>query len=102
VLRFDPASGKVRRIGRLPRPTTHAAAVTVGGQVFVIGGRGDALNSQRDWMLAIDPAVGRVRRAGRLPAALSDLSAASLGDHALVVGGRDAQGGVHDEIWRIS
>ncbi|MFL5895528.1 MAG: hypothetical protein ACJ76Z_10520, partial [Thermoleophilaceae bacterium] len=102
ILSFDPATRRVRRIGRLPAPTTHAAAVTLGGHVFLIGGRGDAPDSQRDWTLAIDPATGRVRRAGHLPVALSDISAASLGDHALVVGGRDARGGVHDEIWSLT
>jgi YVTN family beta-propeller protein len=102
VLRFDPATGRVRRIGRLPQPLTHAAGVAVGGRFYVVGGRGDALSSQRRTILAVDPRTGTVRRAGRLPLALSDLGAASYGDHAIVLGGRDRQGAARDQIYRLT
>src|SRR3954447_17227418 len=102
VLAFDPASSKVARVGHLPRPTTHAAAVALKREVFVLGGRGGVLDSQRASVVAVDPARGRVRSAGPLPVALSDLAAVSLPKGPLVVGGRDAHGGVHDEIWRAS
>lgn len=99
VYSFDPATRRVTRLASLPAPTTHAAAVYAGGQVFVLGGRGGTLTSQRSTVVSIDPASGRVRRVGHLPLALSDLSAVSLADKVLVVGGKDAQGRVHDEIW---
>src|SRR3954452_12511098 len=102
VLRFDPASGRVRRIGSLPHAVTHAAAVSLGGRVYVVGGRGDNLSSQRSTILSVDPHTGRVTHAGRLPVALSDVGAAPVPGGALVVGGRDAQGRVHAEIWRLT
>jgi hypothetical protein len=42
VLRIDPFSGAVGLAGRLPRPLTDAAAVTVDRQVIVLGGAGSA------------------------------------------------------------
>jgi hypothetical protein len=68
----------------------------------VIGGRGDALGSQRAAILSVDPATGRVARAGHLPVALSDTGAAAVGSRIVVVGGRDARGGVHDEIRELA
>jgi len=64
VLRFDPTTHKVKRIGRLTAPVTHAAAVAVGDETFVIGGRGSNVDSQRATVLAVNPVSGRVRRAG--------------------------------------
>src|SRR6202035_1647525 len=37
---YDPADRAVVQIGSLPDPVTHASAVTVGGRVYLIGGRG--------------------------------------------------------------
>jgi hypothetical protein len=99
ILRFDPGTGRVRRIGRLGSPVTHAAGAALGGRFYVLGGRGAALGAQRAAIEAVDPSSGRVTPAGRLPVALSDLSAASLPAGITVVGGRDRAGRVHDEIW---
>jgi N-acetylneuraminic acid mutarotase len=98
VLRFDPATGRTRRIGRLPHALAHTAGVALGGTFYVVGGRGDTLDSQRATIWAIDPASGRVRSAGHLPVALSDLSAVAVGGRILVIGGRDTGGGVHDRM----
>ncbi len=92
VLRFDPATGHVVQIGRLPSPLTHAAAVTLQGQVYLLGGRGSASFSQTDAILAIDPATGRVVRVGRLPVALSDMAAAIVGRRVVVAGGEGVSG----------
>ncbi|MCW3065148.1 MAG: hypothetical protein JWN32_2320, partial [Solirubrobacterales bacterium] len=91
--------GTVRRIGHLPAPLTHAAAATLRGRVYVFGGRGGSLGTQRRTILAIDPASGRVRTAGKLPVGLSDLGAATVGGRVVLVGGRDRGGRVHAEIW---
>ena len=37
-----PKSGRVTRIGRLPSPLTHAASASLGGTLYVIGGRSDS------------------------------------------------------------
>ncbi|HEX7082955.1 MAG TPA: kelch repeat-containing protein [Gaiellaceae bacterium] len=94
VLVFDPATGKVRRIGSLPAPTTHAAAAAIGSRVYVIGGRGAAVDTPTAAVVAVDPGAGTVRPAGSLVAARSDLAAVSLGSRILLAGGRDANGTV--------
>jgi YVTN family beta-propeller protein len=91
VLAFDPATGRVRRIGTLPAPTTHAAAAALDGRVYVIGGRGTTVGTPSDRIVAVDPRSRRISSAGRLPAALSDLAAAPVGRGILVAGGRGAQ-----------
>jgi DNA-binding beta-propeller fold protein YncE len=94
VLTFDPSSGRVHRIATLPRPVTHAAAVDLGGTVFVVGGRGTGLATPTSRVVAVDATTGRVRLAGRLPAPLSDLAAVSLRGGVLVAGGRGRTGTV--------
>jgi DNA-binding beta-propeller fold protein YncE len=92
VLAFDPAQDRVRRIGRLPAPTTHAAAATLGDTAYVIGGRGPATGTPTARIVAIDPATSTVRRAGALDGPRSDLAAVALTGRILLVGGRRAAG----------
>lgn len=98
VLRFDPRTGRVARIAELAKPVTHAAGASLGGHFYVIGGRGDLVNSASAAIREVDPTTGQVRRAGRLPVALSDVGAASGFGRIVVVGGRDSAGRVQDEI----
>jgi YVTN family beta-propeller protein len=102
VLSVDPARHRVRVIGRLPVRLAHAAGAALGGLFYVVGGRGDAGDSQRRGIWAVDPASGKVRRAGRLPMALSDASAVAFGPRLLVAGGRDARGTVHRELLELA
>jgi N-acetylneuraminic acid mutarotase len=92
ILSFDPATGRVRRIGTLPEPITHAGAATLGSTVFVVGGRGDALDAQTARLWAIDPSTGRVRTAGRLPQPLSDAGVLAVGHGIVVAGGLTRSG----------
>ena len=92
VLEYSPASGVLRRLGRLPEPTTHAAAAELGGLAYVIGGRGASLDTPTSRIEAINPRTGQVRTAGHLRQPLSDASAISLGASILVAGGRSADG----------
>jgi len=92
VLAFDPATGRVRAIGRLPAPTTHAAAAAIGNTAFVIGGRGPAVNTPTARIEAVDPAARTVRPAGALAVPRSDLAAVALGNRILLVGGRAPTG----------
>jgi hypothetical protein len=87
ILSFDPAGGRVRRIGTLPQPTTHAAAVTLGRYVYMLGGRGARPGSQTAAIVAIDPSTGRSIRVGQLPAPLSDAAAIALGGGIWLAGG---------------
>lgn len=92
ILRFDPASGRVTAIGRLPDPLTHASAVALEGRVYALGGRGSASTSQTREILAIAPATGEVTKAGRLPVALSDTAAAVMGGRVVLAGGQGVSG----------
>lgn len=87
IYRFDPATRRVRQIGRLPEPITHAGAATLGSYVYLVGGRGDNLGSQTASVWSINPLTGAVRRAGRLPKPLSDTGVMSIGAALAVVGG---------------
>jgi YVTN family beta-propeller protein len=82
------------RIGRLPTPTTHAAAASIGGTAYVLGGRGATPGAVTSAVVAVDPIRRRIRVAGRLAEPLSDLAAVSLGDRIEVLGGRGARGTV--------
>ncbi len=92
VFEFSPDSGTVTRLGRLPRPTTHAAAAAIDGVAVVIGGRGAAIDSPTNRIVTVDPGSRRVRTAGRLPAALSDATAVVDRGRILLAGGRLAAG----------
>jgi N-acetylneuraminic acid mutarotase len=92
IYSFDPATGAARRIGRLPRPLTHASAATLGSTVYVIGGRGDLDNAQTASIWAIDPRTGQVHAAGRLRAPLSDSGVRTVGGVIVVVGGLERSG----------
>ncbi|HTI33151.1 MAG TPA: hypothetical protein VL422_05695, partial [Miltoncostaea sp.] len=91
---FDPRTGVVRTVGRLPAPTTHAAAAAIGGVAYVIGGRGAAVGTPSARVSAVDVARGRVTPAGRLPAPVSDAAAVAVPGAVLVLGGRAAGGTV--------
>lgn len=92
ILSFDPTSGRVRRLGELPDPVTHAAALALGAYVYVLGGRDAAPGSQTAAIVAIDPYTGRAIGVGQLPAPLSDAAAISLGNSAWLAGGLSASG----------
>jgi YVTN family beta-propeller protein len=92
VLAFDPRTRRVRQVGRLPAPTTHAAAASLGSTAIVIGGRGAAVGTLTARVVAIDPAHRTVRIAGALAVPRSDLAAVTLGRRILLIGGREPSG----------
>jgi YVTN family beta-propeller protein len=93
ILAYTPGQG-VRRIGRLPAATTHAAAATIGDVAFVIGGRGATTGSVVDSIVSVDLRIHAIRVAGALAFARSDLAAVSLGTRIFLAGGRDGTGAV--------
>ncbi len=101
IFSFEPATGRVRRIGRLPSGRTHAPGLATAGALLVIGGRGAETGSQRSSILAVSPS-GAVAVAGKLPRKISDLSAAPLGTGALLAGGVDAAGNLRREVLRLT
>lgn len=94
VLAFDPAAGRVQRVGRLPAPTTHAAAATLDGIAYVIGGRGATLDTPTGRIVAVDLTTRRIRTTGMLRRPRSDLAAVTIGGRILLAGGRSPDGAV--------
>ena len=94
VLEYVPATHRVLRLGRLPEPTTHAAAATLGGVAYVIGGRGAIVDTPTSRIVSVDPATRVIRAAGALRVARSDLAAAGIGSRILLAGGHAAGGTV--------
>ena len=91
VYTYRPCAGRVTPLGRLPAPTTHAAAAALGSTVLVIGGRGATVGTPTNRIVAVDR---RVHVVGRLDAPLSDLAAVSTPSGVLVAGGRSFAGTV--------
>ncbi|HEX7627088.1 MAG TPA: hypothetical protein VF379_08510 [Gaiellaceae bacterium] len=94
VLSFNPATGRVARVGRLPAPTTHAAAAALGRYVYVIGGRSATVDTPTAAIEAVDPIARKVLPAGDLSSARSDLAAVSVSGGILLAGGRGGSGTV--------
>jgi YVTN family beta-propeller protein len=92
VLSYQPGSSRVVRIGKLPAPTTHAAAASLGGIAYVIGGRGSALGSASARIVAVDPRAHRIWTAGRLDRPRSDLAATTLDRRIVLAGGLGTNG----------
>ncbi len=101
VLAFDPATGTVRRLGLLPRATTHAAGAAIGPIAYVVGGRGANLGSVTGAIVGIDPTRRRVFAAGTLTDPRSDLAAVSIPGGILLAGGKDS-GGVSDQLSELT
>ena len=94
VYSFDPATGRVTLVGRLPAPTTHAAAAAIGSIAYVVGGRGALQGTPTGRIVAVDPAARRIVPAGTLAQPLSDLAAVASAGGILLAGGRSASGTV--------
>ena len=73
---FDTAVDRVTAVGRLPQPVAGAAAVVLGGAVYVTGPR----------VVRIDPATGQATAAGP-PVTVQDAAGVSLGQSGLLIGG---------------
>ncbi len=94
VYEYAPAAGRVFRIGRLPAPTTHAAAATYGSIAYVVGGRSAVVGPPTDRIVAVDVATRKVVVAGALTQPLSDLMAVGTARGILVAGGKSTGGTV--------
>jgi YVTN family beta-propeller protein len=92
VFGFDPRTRRLSRLGRLPKPTTHAAAAALASDVYVVGGRGAAVGTPTSKIFKVEPEGGRLRYAGSLARPVSDAAAIGLGNRILLAGGRTLQG----------
>jgi YVTN family beta-propeller protein len=96
VYEFKPGIARVTQIGRLPAPTTHAAAAAYGSTAYVIGGRGASVGTPTTRIVAIDPETRKISLAGELLQPLSDLAAVTNRAGILLVGGHGSAGTVAD------
>jgi hypothetical protein len=85
VQRIDVHTGQVRVIGRLPWSIGHAMAFTVGGRLYLAGGRRGTRATDRIWQ--VDPVGARLTAAGRLPHAISDSAVVEVGTTVALIGG---------------
>jgi YVTN family beta-propeller protein len=92
VYAYTPGAAGVVRVGRLPAPTTHAAAAAFGSVAYVIGGRGSLVGTPTDRVVAVDVARRRVTGVGSLATPLSDVAAVPDADGILLFGGHGAAG----------
>ena len=86
VYAIDLSTGAVRRAGRLPIATGHAAAVWVGHRILLLGGRRSPQNPTAA-MWWFDPARHHWSRAGRLPYPVADAPALTVGSSTYLLGG---------------
>jgi N-acetylneuraminic acid mutarotase len=92
ILSFDPATGRVTRVGSLPQPLMHAQAAALDGVMYVIGGITSS-GGPTDQVVAVSGSGGS-RVVARLPRPLSDAGVAATPAGILIVGGSDGSGPV--------
>jgi hypothetical protein len=87
IQRLDTATGAIDIVGQLPTTLSHASAIVLSGQVFLLGGY---LNSTQlsDQILRIDPSTSVATIVGRLPVPNSDAAAVVIGGRGYLVGGK--------------
>jgi hypothetical protein len=92
IQRVDLRTGRAGVVGHLPHPLEGAAAVTLGGVVFLAGGRSSSSSSApaSAAVFALDPRGDAVRRVGRLPVPVADAGVAARGHRAWLVGGESS------------
>jgi hypothetical protein len=88
VQQIDVRTGQVSVLSRLPTTLSHAAAVTLGGQVYVLGGH--VAGRWSDQVVRLDTATGALDVVGHLPRAVSDAAATVVGTTAYLLGGERA------------
>lgn len=86
---IDPASGSARVVAHLAHPLTAACAVTVAGDIYLLGGRQSAaLSATASGAVdRLDPRTGRLRQVARLPVPTSNAAAVVLDHSVWLVGG---------------
>jgi len=99
---FDPFGESVRKLAYAPHARARHAAVELGGEIWVLGGRdgGDALVSAVD---VYDPSKDKWRTVGYLPEDVtkSDITGFVHEEYIYVVGGFDATYTAHGSTYRI-
>ena len=85
IQRIDTRSGAITVVGHLPQPLSGAAAVTLGGVVYVAGGLEGTADAST--IYAYDARRGEALVAGQLIAPVANAAIAAVGDTAWLIGG---------------
>ncbi|MBV8949952.1 MAG: hypothetical protein JOZ99_03690 [Actinobacteria bacterium] len=88
VQQVDLRTGRVSVLTHLPATLSHAAAVSLGGNIYVLGGHVGGRWS--DQVARFDTASGALTVVGHLPRAVSDAAVTVVGDTAYLLGGERA------------
>ena len=83
---IDTVAHQARVVGHLPEALSGAAAVTVGGHLYLAGGN-DSSGHPVSTIWAYDPASHSLKVAGMLQIGVSNAGAAVVGDTAWIIGG---------------
>jgi hypothetical protein len=89
ILRYEPASGRVSSVGRLPQAQSDVAVTTIGDTAYIVGGYNgqQALNTIIAWRVGTPPRV-----VGRLPSAIRYAAVAAVGNRLVIAGGSESSG----------
>jgi hypothetical protein len=98
IQRINPATGAASVVGHLPRPLQGAAAISLGGRIYLAGGSAGAGGSAEAGGSAasgavyqFDPAAIKMTVAGQLPVPVAYAAAAVTGGVGYLIGGEDGQ-----------
>jgi outer membrane protein assembly factor BamB len=89
VYAFDPTSGRVDLLTRLPAAVGHAAALVRGSTLYILGGT-DASGAPTGAITTVDLSTHVVAQLGRTIGPLADAASAQLGATTFLIGGRSS------------
>jgi hypothetical protein len=98
---LDPSAGEWSEGPHLPSPVHHAALVSDGERLLLIGGYLGATNAPTDEVHVFDPATGAWEAGPRLPEARAAGAATHDGERVVYAGGV-GPGGVRDDIFVLA
>lgn len=89
---LDPASGAWTEVTRLTSPRTHAAACSLGGLIYVVGGAPEERVEPLGIVEAWDPRTGEWSRKADLPTPRMNAACVPVGGKLLAIGGQVSDG----------
>ena len=87
IQRLGTTTGRIEIVGHLPTTLSHASAVVLGNQAYLLGGYVNSVQLS-DQILRFDPATGTATPAGHLPEPNSDAAAIVVNGVGYLVGGK--------------
>lgn len=100
VQQVDLRTGQVSVLAHLPATVSHAAAVVLGGQIYVLGGHVGGRWS--DQVARLDMTTGALNPVGTLPRPVSDAAITVVGSSAYLLGGERAPSTPVADVVQIS